>query len=106
MYVSQLVTLSLRQHAERDASAQPAFPIVFSPRPRTRNGATHGQCPLSPLINLSVDALIDVSQDLSPTNVILNPVKLTLSVTHPSLITKPLYLINHIIKSVSLRAIT
>lgn len=46
-YVSQLVTLSLHQHAERDASAQPAFPIVFSPGPRTWNGATHDQ--VSPL---------------------------------------------------------
>lgn len=64
------------------------------------------RCPLSPLIKLSVDALMDVSQDLSPTNVIRNPVKLTLHVTYPSLITKPLYLINHVMKSVSLRAVT
>lgn len=93
-YVSQLDTPSLHQHAEMDVSAQPAFPIVFSPRPRTWNDAHNPWSgrPLSPLINLSVNALTDMSHDLSPTNVILNPVKLRLSVAHPSLITEPLYL--------------
>lgn len=90
-YVSQLVTPSLYQHAEMDVSAQPAIPIVF---PDLGHGMMPPmiRCPLSPLINLSLNALTDMSQDLSPTNMILNPVKWTLSIAHPSLMTKPLYL--------------